>query len=88
MLLFLISILNVQKLILLVGSKLHHIVVKLAVEITEVGPVGEFRQFNLRDELFWFGRPRFLLRIIQFISFQVNLKYVHTKKSVVYIYTH
>ncbi|KAK1357670.1 hypothetical protein POM88_050926 [Heracleum sosnowskyi] len=57
-------------LILLVGSKLHHIVVKLAVEITEVGPVGEFRRFNLRDELFWFGRPRVLLRIIQFISFQ------------------
>ncbi|XP_017249990.1 MLO-like protein 4 isoform X1 [Daucus carota subsp. sativus] len=57
-------------LILLVGSKLHHIVVKLALEITEVGPVGEFRRFNLRDELFWFGRPRFLLRIIQFISFQ------------------
>lgn len=29
-----------------------------------------FSQFNLRDELFWFGKPRLLLLIIQFISFQ------------------
>ncbi|CAJ2646612.1 unnamed protein product [Trifolium pratense] len=26
-------------------------------------------QFNLRDELFWFGKPRLLLRLIQLISF-------------------
>ncbi|XP_009760404.1 MLO-like protein 4 [Nicotiana sylvestris] len=57
-------------LILLVGTKLHHVVVKLAVEIMDSSPREGFHQFNLRDELFWFGKPRFLLRIIQFISFQ------------------
>ncbi|PHT28817.1 MLO-like protein 4 [Capsicum baccatum] len=58
------------KLILLVGTKIHRVVVKLAVEIMDSSPLEGFHQFNLRDELFWFGKPRFLLRIIQFISFQ------------------
>ncbi|KAL3525254.1 hypothetical protein ACH5RR_013626 [Cinchona calisaya] len=57
-------------LILLIGTKLHHIVVYLAVEITEANPQAGFHQFNLSDELFWFGKPRLLLRIIQFITFQ------------------
>ncbi|KAH6784572.1 hypothetical protein C2S52_009531 [Perilla frutescens var. hirtella] len=57
-------------LILLLGTKLHRIVVKLAVEIMESSQWTEFRRFNLRDELFWFGNPRLLLRLIQFVSFQ------------------
>ncbi|KAL6224476.1 hypothetical protein ACLB2K_003331 [Fragaria x ananassa] len=57
-------------LILLMGTKLHRIVVKLAVEIMEESPYMENHQFKLRDELFWFKRPRLLLRIIQLISFQ------------------
>ncbi|KAG5623306.1 hypothetical protein H5410_008524 [Solanum commersonii] len=58
------------KLILLVGTKIHRVVVKLAVESMDSSPLEGFHQFNLRDELFWFGKPRFLLRIIQFVSFQ------------------
>ncbi|KAL8476504.1 hypothetical protein ACS0TY_028978 [Phlomoides rotata] len=57
-------------LILVVGTKLHRIVVKLAVEIMDSSQWTEFQRFNLRDELFWFGKPRLLLRLIQFISFQ------------------
>lgn len=57
-------------LILLMGTKLHHVVVKLAVEIMDSCPPTENSQFKLRDELFWFGRPRLLLWLIQFISFQ------------------
>ncbi|XP_042026028.1 MLO-like protein 4 isoform X1 [Salvia splendens] len=57
-------------LILLLGTKLHRIVVKLAVEIMESSQWTEVRTFNLRDELFWFGNPRLLLRLIQFVSFQ------------------
>ncbi|XP_047973126.1 MLO-like protein 4 [Salvia hispanica] len=57
-------------LILLLGTKLHRIVVKLAVEIMEPSQWTEIRTFNLRDELFWFGKPRLLLWLIQFISFQ------------------
>lgn len=58
---------------MLVGTKLHRIVVKLAVETknTSQSQRTELRHFNLRDELFWFGKPRLLLRLIQFISFQV-----------------
>lgn len=47
-------------------------VVKLAVEIMENRPLEGFRRFNLRDELFWFGRPKLLLVLIQLISFQVS----------------
>ncbi|XP_073145289.1 MLO-like protein 4 [Henckelia pumila] len=58
-------------LILLIGTKLHHIVVKLAVEIMDSSQrTGSFDRFNLRDELFWFGKPRLLLFLIQFVSFQ------------------
>ncbi|KAL1536863.1 MLO-like protein 4 isoform X1 [Salvia divinorum] len=57
-------------LILLLGTKLHRIVVKLAVEIMESSQWTQVRAFNLRDELFWFGNPRLLLRLIQFVSFQ------------------
>lgn len=57
-------------LILLIGTKLHRVVVKLAVEIMNSFRRLGNRQFNLRDELFWFGKPRLLLWLIQFISFQ------------------
>ncbi|KAI3502830.1 hypothetical protein L1887_31173 [Cichorium endivia] len=58
--------------IVLVGTKLHRIVIKLAVEtkIRSQSQRTDTHQINLRDELFWFGRPRLLLRLIQFISFQ------------------
>ncbi|GAA0167021.1 hypothetical protein LIER_22047 [Lithospermum erythrorhizon] len=55
---------------LLIGTKLHRIVVKLAVEVMKANLRTGFSHFNLRDELFWFGKPRLLLLIIQFISFQ------------------
>jgi len=44
----------------------------LAVEIINRCPNMKPHQFNLRDELFWFGKPRFLLRLIQLISFLVS----------------
>ncbi|KAL2348617.1 hypothetical protein Fmac_002617 [Flemingia macrophylla] len=56
-------------LILIIGTKLHRVVVKLAVEIVDRCPVIKPHRFNLRDDLFWFGKPRFLLRLIQLISF-------------------
>ncbi|GAB2279463.1 hypothetical protein Dimus_014102 [Dionaea muscipula] len=63
-----------QKLILAIGTKLHRIVVKLAVEIMDSDQWMETHELNLRDELFWFGKPWFLLRLIQFISFQNALE--------------
>ncbi|KAM7261251.1 hypothetical protein ACFE04_026726 [Oxalis oulophora] len=57
-------------LILMIGTKLHRIVVKLAVEIMDRSPRVGHHKFNLRDDLFWFGKPELLLWLIQFISFQ------------------
>ncbi|XP_050227096.1 MLO-like protein 4 isoform X3 [Mercurialis annua] len=57
-------------LILLIGTKLHRVVVKLAVEITDPVPRTGNHPLNLRDELFWFGKPKLLLWLIQLISFQ------------------
>ncbi|KAK3024439.1 hypothetical protein RJ639_042971, partial [Escallonia herrerae] len=45
-------------------------VVKLAFEIMDASQWTGNHQFKLRDELFWFNKPRLLLRLIQFISFQ------------------
>ncbi|KAJ8764529.1 hypothetical protein K2173_006269 [Erythroxylum novogranatense] len=56
--------------ILLIGTKLHRVVVKLATEIQDSSPELGNHQLNLRDELFWFRKPRLLLRVMQFISFQ------------------
>ncbi|CAL0311459.1 unnamed protein product [Lupinus luteus] len=54
-------------LILIIGTKLHRVVVKLAVEITDY--CQDTRPLNLRDELFWFGKPKLLLWLIHLISF-------------------
>ncbi|KAK6915957.1 Mlo-related protein [Dillenia turbinata] len=57
-------------LVMLVGTKLQHVVSSLALEIVEpTGPVIG-NQVKPRDDLFWFGKPEMLLRLIQFVSFQ------------------
>jgi len=54
------------------------VVVKLAVEIMDECPTTGFHQFNLRDELFWFGKPKLVLWLIHMISFQVSeIKRIH-----------
>nr|GEY99277.1 MLO-like protein 4 [Tanacetum cinerariifolium] len=64
-------IINKQQLALLVGTKLQHVVSLLALDIVAPrGPTVEETQVNPRDELFWFGKPEILLRLIQIISFQ------------------
>nr|GFA72068.1 MLO-like protein 4 [Tanacetum cinerariifolium] len=56
---------------LLVGTKLQHVVSLLALEIVAPrGPTVAGTQVKPRDELFWFGKPEILIRLIQFISFQ------------------
>ncbi|KAJ0035058.1 hypothetical protein Pint_26520 [Pistacia integerrima] len=57
-------------LVMLVGTKLQHVVSSLALEIKEQTgpPVGT--QVKPSDDLFWFRKPVILLRLIQFIIFQ------------------
>ncbi|KAK7252973.1 hypothetical protein RIF29_37309 [Crotalaria pallida] len=56
-------------LILIIGTKLHRVVVKLAVEIMDHCLYMRPLRFNLREELFWFGKPQLLLHLIHLISF-------------------
>ncbi|KAG8364070.1 hypothetical protein BUALT_Bualt19G0087800 [Buddleja alternifolia] len=57
-------------LVMLVGTKLQHVVSLLALEIAEPRGPSNGTQVKPRDDLFWFGKPVILLRLIQFISFQ------------------
>ncbi|KAK4439202.1 MLO-like protein 11 [Sesamum alatum] len=66
---FWISLIPVT-LVLLVGTKLQHVIATLALE--SVGISGNYARpkFKLRDELFWFKKPELLLSLIHFILFQ------------------
>ncbi|KAK7244324.1 hypothetical protein RIF29_39144 [Crotalaria pallida] len=57
-------------LVLLVGTKLQHVIATLALE--NAGITGFFSEAKLkpRDELFWFKKPELLLFLIHFILFQ------------------
>ncbi|KAK4754569.1 hypothetical protein SAY87_002673 [Trapa incisa] len=57
--------------ILLVGTKLQVIITKMAVGIQERGDVVKGTPVvKPGDDLFWFGKPRFLLFLIHFVLFQ------------------
>jgi len=58
---------------MVLGTKLEHVVSLLALEIAEPRGPSSSTQVKPRDELFWFGKPEMILRLIQFISFQVTL---------------
>ncbi|ESW05351.1 hypothetical protein PHAVU_011G172300 [Phaseolus vulgaris] len=66
---FWIAIIPVS-LVLLVGTKLQHVIATLALE--NAGIAGFFPEAKLRprDELFWFNKPELLLSLIHFILFQ------------------
>ncbi|KAL5204836.1 hypothetical protein ABZP36_009707 [Zizania latifolia] len=57
-------------LVLLVGTELQHVIAQLALEVVEATAPYIGTQLKLRDDLFWFGKPRVLWWLIQFISFQ------------------
>lgn len=66
---------------MLVGTKLQHIVSSLALEVEEQKGTSVGNQVKPRDNLFWFGKPEILLRLIQFISFQVIIMYNYNHAS-------
>ena len=53
------------------GTELQHVIAQLALEVAEATAPYVGSQLKLRDDLFWFGKPRVLWWLIQFISFQV-----------------
>ncbi|XP_024524599.1 MLO-like protein 13 isoform X2 [Selaginella moellendorffii] len=56
--------------LLVVGAKLQNIIMALAVEIAEEQKNQSTVVVNLRDELFWFNRPKLILYLIHFVLFQ------------------
>lgn len=64
---------HISKLVMLVGTKLQHVVSTLALEIGEQTGPSMGNQVKPRDGLFWFGKPDISLRLIQFIIFQVMI---------------
>ncbi|XP_050159343.1 MLO-like protein 13 [Malus sylvestris] len=61
-------------LLLLVGTKLEHIITRLAQEVTQgttaLGDHGAGARVKPSDEHFWFHNPRIVLNLIHFILFQ------------------
>ncbi|KAK4387061.1 MLO-like protein 11 [Sesamum angolense] len=57
-------------LVLLVGTKLQHVIATLALESAGISGSFSGPKFKLRDELFWFNKPELLLSLIHFILFQ------------------
>ncbi|KAL3639863.1 MLO-like protein 11 [Castilleja foliolosa] len=57
-------------LVLLVGTKLHYVIAKLALESAGISGSFSGPKFRPRDELFWFNKPELLLSLIHFILFQ------------------
>ncbi|OMO68983.1 Mlo-related protein [Corchorus capsularis] len=58
-------------LLILVGAKLEHIIVRLAQDVVEMRkPLEEQETIKPSDEYFWFTRPRIVLDFIHFILFQ------------------
>ena len=63
---------HMSKLVMVVGTKLQHVVSSLALENKEQTGPPTGAQVKPRDDLFWFGKPEILLKLIQFIIFQVK----------------
>ncbi|KAL6840314.1 hypothetical protein ACP4OV_030124 [Aristida adscensionis] len=64
-------LLNVNVLLLAVGTKLEHVITQLAHEVAEKHSAIEGDLVvNPSDEHFWFGRPKIVLYLIHFILFQ------------------
>lgn len=61
-----------MQLVLLVGTKLQHVIATLALESAGITGLITGAKLKPRDELFWFKKPQLLLTLIHFILFQVG----------------
>lgn len=63
------------QLVLLVGTKLQHVIATLALENASISGFFTETKLRPRDDLFWFKKPELLLSLIHFILFQVGKSY-------------
>uniref|UniRef100_A0A6N2NK49 MLO-like protein n=1 Tax=Salix viminalis TaxID=40686 RepID=A0A6N2NK49_SALVM len=64
-----------QKLVLLVGAKLQHVIAILTLETAGLTEHSEVGKLKPRDDLFWFKKPELFLPLIHFILFQWQFGY-------------
>ena len=63
----------IEQLVLIVATKLEHIIMKMADELTNSTMLAQvLPNVMLGNKLFWFKRPRLIIKCIHFILFQVN----------------
>ena len=72
MLCYACTLLSMQ-LVLLVGTKLQHVIATLALENAGITGFSPGAKLKPRDALFWFKKPELLLFLIHFILFQVHI---------------
>ena len=64
------------QIILLVGTKLQMIITKMGKRTHEMADVVKGTPMvQPGDDLFWFGQPKLMLLLINFVLFQVNFTY-------------
>ncbi|KAB5534657.1 hypothetical protein DKX38_017743 [Salix brachista] len=64
-----------QKLVLLLGAKLQHVIAILTLETAGLTEHSEVGKLKPRDDLFWFKKPELFLPLIHFILFQWQFGY-------------
>ncbi|CAN1243177.1 MLO-like protein 14, partial [Linum perenne] len=62
-------------LVLLVGTKLQHVIATLTLENAGISGYFAGAKLKPRDDLFWFKKPELLLSLIHFILFQWQFGY-------------
>ena len=63
----------IEQLVLIIGTQLEHVITKMAIEFQSVAiGVPDVKSSN---KLFWFKYPKFIIRVIHLIIFQVNFTF-------------
>ncbi|CAN0915533.1 MLO-like protein 11 [Linum grandiflorum] len=70
-----ICLLLLVQLVLLVGTKLQHVIATLTLENAGISGYFAGAKLKPRDDLFWFKKPELLLSLIHFILFQWQFGY-------------
>ena len=77
---------NEMKVILIVGAKLQVIISKLGLRIQDKGDVVKGAPVvEPGDDLFWFGRPRFILFLIHLVLFTVLTNLIKSYVCFMYV---
>ena len=75
-----------MKVILIVGAKLQVIISKLGLRIQDKGDVVKGAPVvEPGDDLFWFGRPRFILFLIHLVLFTVLTNLIKSYVCFMYV---